>query len=268
MCNGSYDRNGLDLRLHFRVLWRFRAIVAIGFLLACALAFFSYARISFTGGSPTVTYRQSETWQASVLMFLTQKGFPYGYTVLPSNPAPVPGESGTTATSTTEVPRLADVGRFTQLSVYYAPFAQSDGFKAMLRRRTHISGVVQANAVLDPVHQYPLPYITVLAFAQTPTDAIALANDGSDVLSQYIVGQQTANRIPPAQRVEMQVFSHANKAVLATPRKKTAPVVVFLTVLLAAVGLAFILENLRPRIHPVAAADEGGEEALAARRPA
>ncbi len=35
-------------------------------------------------------------------------------------------------------------------------------------------------------------------------------------------------------------------------RSKTVPIVVFLTVMLAVIGLAFILENLRPRVRPVA----------------
>src|SRR5439155_14146343 len=101
-----------------------------------------------------------------------------------------------------------------------------------------------------------------------PADAIQLANDGSQVLSQYIVEQQKANAIPPSRRVQIQVLSSARKAVLATGRKKTTPIVVFLTVLLAAVGLTFILENLRPQIHQVARADEEAEHTLQARRPA
>jgi hypothetical protein len=234
--------------------------------LACALAFFSFARVSFAGGSPKIGYRQSETWQATVQMFLTQKGFPYGYTILPSNPTSVPGSGGT---ATTLVPSLADVNRFTQLSVYYAPFADSDAYRAMLRHRTHIKGIVKAQAVLDAAHLYPLPYISVFGYAATPKNAIQLANDGSQVLSQYIVGQQKANSIPPDRRVQIQVLSSARKAVLATGRKKTTPIVVFLTVLLAAVGLAFILENLRPQIHPVARADEEAEQAARQeRRPA
>ena len=255
----------MDLRLHFRVLWRFRVIVAVGLLLACVLAFLSFARVTFAGGSPKISYRQSQTWQATVLMFLTEKGFPYGYTILPTTSASVPGSGGT---ATTVVPSLADVNRFTQLSQYYAPFVQGDAFRAMLRSRSHIKGIVQAQAVLDAAHQYPLPYISLLGYAATPTDAIRLANDGSQVLSQYIVGQQNANGIPPSRRVEIQVLSSAQKAVLATGRKKTTPIVVFLTVLLAAVGLAFMLENLRPQIHQVARADEEAEHTLSARRQA
>ena len=42
------------------------------------------------------------------------------------------------------------------------------------------------------------------------------------------------------------------------PRKKTLPIVVFLTVMTGTVGLVFVLENLRSRVRPVpdAASDE------------
>jgi hypothetical protein len=253
----------VDLRLYFRVLWRFRFIVAIGFVLAGFLAFFSVARISFHGGSPRVSYRQPETWKATVLVFLTQKGFPYGYTVLPYNPAQLPATGSTLA----QVPRYADVGRFTELAVYYAPFVQSDEFRAMLRQQTHIKGLVQAQPVLDPAHQMPLPYIDLFALAPTPAAAVTLANKGSNVFQRYLVGQQNANGIPPSKRVEAQVISRAQRPVIFAGRKKTTPIAIFLTVLLAAIGLCFVLENLRPRVHKVEAIEDS-ERTIAARRPA
>lgn len=254
----------MDLRLYFRVLWRFRAIVGIGLLLACALAFFSYARVSFAGGSPKIAYRQAETWRASSLVFLTQKGFPYGYTVLP-----LTTPSGTTSSSTA-VPQYASPGTFTQLAQYYAFFTQSDAFQAMLRARVQVNGFVQAQTVLDPAHQFPLPYITIFGYAGSPNAAVALANAGSQVFASYLVRQQTANGIPPAKRVVAETISRARSATISTGRKKTTPIVVFLTVLLAAIGLAFVLENLRPRIHEIASAEDvSSEGAMAsARRPA
>ena len=76
----------MDLRLFSRVLWRFRFLVAGGLVLACVLSFLSFASISFAGGSPKLTYRQTERWKATAVLFVTQKGFPYGYTVLPTSP--------------------------------------------------------------------------------------------------------------------------------------------------------------------------------------
>ena len=47
----------MDLRLYSRVIWRFRIVVGLGLLLACALSFLSYAKLSFKGGSPKIGYR-------------------------------------------------------------------------------------------------------------------------------------------------------------------------------------------------------------------
>jgi hypothetical protein len=258
----------LDLRLYFRVLWRFRVIVAAGFLVACALAFFSYARVSFAGGSPKITYRQAETWRATVLFFVTQKGFPYGYTVLPYNPPSISGGAagGSGGAATGLVPRFATPLTFTQFAVYSAPFVQSDAFLAMLRKRTHIKGVVAAQAVVD-THLLPQPYVELFAYASEPGDAVRLANTASGVFRQYVLEQDVANGIPASKRVELQVLSQARNAVIFSPRKKTTPIVIFLTVLLAAVGLAFVLENLRPRVRTVAPEEEP-QQTGAARRTA
>jgi hypothetical protein len=259
----------LDLRLYFRVLWRFRVIVAAGFLLACVLTFFSVARVSFTGGSPTVSYRQAETWKATVLFFVTEKGFPYGYTVLPYNPPTTSGGAtgGSGAATSSPVPRFATPGTFSGLAVYYAPFVQSDAFQAMLRKRTHIRGVVAAQAVVD-IHLLPQPYVDLFAYAAKPGDAVRLANTASSVFQQYVLRQEVANRIPVGKRVELEVLSQAHQAAIYSPRKKTLPIVIFLTVMLAAVGLAFVLENLRPRVRTVGSSEDEAQQNVAARRTA
>lgn len=254
----------MDLRLYLRVIWRFRIVVGLGLVLACALAFFSYAKVSFKGGSPKIGYRQSETWQATSLVFMTQKGFPYGYTVLPYTQAG-PQTKGAVPNY---VPKYAAPGTFTQLAFYYAPFVQSDGFLALLRKRTHVPGVVQAHTIIDPTLRQAIPYLDIVAFSSTSAGAIKLANAGSQAFAQYIVDQQNANRVPQKLRVEAQIVSTAQGASVSTGRKKTTPIVIFLTVLLAAIGLSFVLENLRPRIRELETEAVQAPAAAAARRPA
>jgi hypothetical protein len=200
------------------------------------------------------------TYQANSLLFLTQKGFPYGYTVLPYDPTKV--GSGQAQL----VPRYADVNRFAGLSAYYAPFVRSDQYTAMLARETRAPGVVNANAIVDPVHGTAEPFITLSGYSTNARDAVTLANIGSKTLINYVTAQQNANNIPASQRVVLQVLSKAESAAVSTGRKKTTPIVVFLTVLLAAVGISFVLENLRPRVRSVQALEE--ERPVAARRPA
>ena len=66
--------------------------------------------------------------------------------------------------------------------------------------------------------------------------------------------QQQAAKIPTDQRINLQIVQRATAPVVVEPRKKTLAVVVFGAVLVATVGLAFILENLRPRVRAVAPA--------------
>src|SRR5436305_7201717 len=158
----------MDLRLYLRVIWRFRVIVGLGVILACTLSFFSYAKLSFQGGSPKISYRQSETWQASSLVFLTQKGFPYGYTIIPYTLS----AQQTKGATPNFVPKYAAPGTFTQLAFYYAPFVQSDGFHALLRQRTHVRGIVLAHTAIDQQLRQAMPYITMFGYSSTSAGAV------------------------------------------------------------------------------------------------
>ena len=201
----------MDLRLYLRVIWRFRVIVGLGLVLACALSFFSYAKLTFKGGSPKVSYRQAQTWEATSLVFLTQKGFPYGYTVLPYA---LSGQQ-TKGSTPNYVPKYAAPGTFTQLAFYYAPFVQSDGFHALLRQRTHAPGVVQAHTIIDPTLRQAIPYIDILGFSSTAAGAVDLANAGGQALAPVHrrpaererrsaeAARRRADRVDRAERVDL-----------------------------------------------------------------
>jgi hypothetical protein len=57
--------------------------------------------------------------------------------------------------------------------------------------------------------------------------------------------------VAPGKRVRVEVVRQPQVPTLLVPRKKTRPIIVFLTVAIATFGLAFILENLRPRVRVV-----------------
>ena len=67
--------------------------------------------------------------------------------------------------------------------------------------------------------------------------------------------------IPESQRVQVDVLAQPRGAVVIEPRKKTLPIVAFLTVITGTIGLVFVLENLRSRVRPVPDA-AAGESAL------
>ena len=62
--------------------------------------------------------------------------------------------------------------------------------------------------------------------------------------------QQRRTTCRRADRVVVQTGRHRHGARVFQPRSKTMPIVIFLAVMFATVGLAFLLENLRPRARP------------------
>ena len=74
-----------------------------------------------------------------------------------------------------------------------------------------------------------------------------MALGSAKALNTYISGQQRANKVPLADRVVVQTIVQPRRVQLFQPRSKTMAIVVFLGVMFATVGLAFVLENARPR---------------------
>ena len=231
----------MDLNLYFRVLWRFRLIVVLGLVLAVTVAFASMAKV---GSDGSISYRQQPTWQGTTRLFVTQQGFPWGRTILPGDPTSVP----TTATSSGI--QFADPTRLAGLSVYYAELINGDLIQRQIRKSVPSGSVLSATAVTDPTTNIPLALVDVTSVAHTAAQAARVSRAGATLFQSYIAHQQTSARIPPKQRVLLQVVS--TKATVIAGRKKTLAILGFLAVLIATIALAFVLENLRPRIQAVA----------------
>jgi hypothetical protein len=239
----------VDLNLYFRVLWRFRLIVATGFLLAVAIAIASLAKVGFAHGSLSISYRQQETWQATTRLFVTQQGFPWGRSVLPAvSPTPVP------PTSTSSGLQFADPTRLAGLAVVYAQLINGDLIQRQIRESVPPGTVLSAAPVTDPATNSPLPLVAVTSVAHTPAQAARVSQAGANLFRSYIADQQASAGIPLKQRVLLQVVS--TEAALIAGRKKTLAIVAFLAVLIATIALAFVLENLRPRIRVVSPVTE------------
>jgi hypothetical protein len=243
----------VDLNLYSRVLWRFRFIVAIGLVLAVSLAFASMVKVSFADGSLSLSHRQQETWQATTRLFVTQKGFPWGRTVLPADsPTPVP------PTPTSSKPQFADPTRLAFLAVYYAQLINGEPLQREIRKRVP-PGTAQsvppgtllsAAPVTDPATNSALALVDVMSLGHTRAQAARVSGAGASLFRSYIAHQQVSAGIPLNQRVLLQVVS--KKAALIEGRKKTLAIVAFLAVLIATIALTFVLENLRPRVQAVA----------------
>src|SRR5436190_10665171 len=105
----------MDIALYMRVMWRFRRLMVTGLILAFALAFLSYVKVS-PGGHPTMTYRSDEQWISYSTLFVTQQGFPWGRSVISSSS---PGETPAQKAQARDAEQFADPGRFASLAVLY-----------------------------------------------------------------------------------------------------------------------------------------------------
>ena len=225
----------MDIPLYGRVIWRFRWLVALGLILAVALSVLSMAKVSSHG----LSYRKHEIWQSSSTVLITQHGFPWGRSVLPASQ---PG-----ATS--------GPGWLSGLTELYAQFANSDQVRALMRRDGGSKNwTLTATPVIPLGTSSALPVIALAGLAYTPAGAIQATLVGRTAFLQYVKSQQASAAIPNGERVDLQVLKNVTPPIVVQPRKKTLPIVIFLAVISATLGLAFILENARPRVKPVALA--------------
>ena len=229
----------MDLAEYGRVLRRFWPLVVTGVILAISLAFLSLVRVTSHG----VSYRKPMVWQSQSVLLLNAPGFPYGRTLIPA------AGTGNSAQPQYENNNLAG------LTDLYSQFANSDDVRRLMRAEgAPRTWSITAAPAVPAIQGANLPVIALSGRANSASEAVSAVNYGSRALVEYVERQQQAAKTPTDQRIELQVVQRATKPVVVEPRKKTLAVVVFVALLIATVGLAFILENLRPRVRAVAPA--------------
>lgn len=231
----------MDLQLVSRVLWRFRALVVGGFLLALILALLAMVNISFDGGKPTFVYRDHEQWDSVSAIFVTSKRFtPWGEVRPPQIEGVQPGAAA----------QGVDPAHLTSLAGLYARLATSDEVLRLTMGNDPIpGGAIQAEPLAAGKNNdgEPLPMVGLSAVAWSAPEAHALATRHVKAFKKFIEERQAASRIPANNRVVVEIVQNPQRPILIGPRKKTRSVIVFLAVMIAVVALCFVLENLRPR---------------------
>lgn len=244
----------MDLQLILRVIWRFKLIVGVGVLLALALAFLSYYKVS-PSGDPKLAPRQSETWESLSTIFVTSRGFPWGSTGSPNEPVPTTGDGAEAAGDGEKA--AAKVGpdpvHLTALAALYIRLATSDPVIKEMEKSGPVEGELQAYPVAsdDSGRGTQLPMLTLAAQATGPGEARELADRHRRAFIRYIERQQASAGIPSNERVVLQTVREPTEAELLVGRKKSRPMIVLVAVLIVTLGLAFTLENLRPRVRVV-----------------
>jgi hypothetical protein len=242
----------VDLPLYLRVIWRFRLLVALGTSIALMLAVLTVVRVS--PSSPHFAYRQSQQFSSESKVFVTQQGFPWGY-ASPPTVTTTPQVDAAAEAKLLGPKQFADPTRFPSLAVLYAYLATSDPVKRIMLRSGPIDGAIVAAPVVVTQSGYgtTLPLVAIAATSNTPRRARALVIRATNAFRQFLETQQADNLIPSKNRVLLTVLARGDTPQLVKGRSKTLPLVVFITIITAVVGLAFLLENMRPRVRPVSA---------------
>ena len=230
----------MDVLLFGRVLWRFKFVVLGGFVLAVALAVLTVVKIDTAHGAPFIAKRTAPLYSSSATLLITQSGFPWGSAV----------QGYTTSPSAGPVAN-GDLSRLTSLANLYVQLANSDIIRTLVAKKapSTLALFASQNYSISPsFYSTPLPIVTLTATSRTGALAVADAQASANVLKTYLRQQQNAAGIDSSKRVVVQELQAPKKAVVVNTTKKTLPAVVFLTIMLAVLGLVFVLENMRPRV--------------------
>jgi len=226
----------MDLRMYFRVISRFRYLVFAGLTLACVLTFFSVFHVSFAHGMK-ISYRQSQTFVSEEQLYLnTQGGVPFRTSTATTDP-----KTG----AVIYPPNLVPPSSLGSTAILYAQLANSDLLKRLV---PNLPGIFLAYPVSIIVNSSStsLPFVAFDGYSTSPEKAVVVANRVSQAFISYVTQIQQAQKVPLSRRVLLDVSTKATTAKISKGRHYTAPIIVFLVVLIATLGLAFILENLRP----------------------
>jgi hypothetical protein len=229
----------MDLALFARVLWRYKYLVGGALVLGLVLAFVAYQNSG-----------DQARWTSESTVMVTQKGFPWGRVAIPVESAPAPGERPQAFT-----PQFADPSRLSSLATLYAELVEGDQVRARVETQNPIdpSATIDAQPMVGGVNaDQDLPLIKIVTEDKTAAGTLGLTSDVTKAFSEYLADEQQRSDIAAKERVIVQVMRQPGStqpgvATQVQGRSLTRPAVLFLALAFASIGLAFILENLRPR---------------------
>ena len=246
----------MDIRLLLRVLVRFRYLAIAAVLLAGLAMIVSAARLNTSTWK--LEFRQSLQYRSTSVLLVDGNQPSWLYAVTPggsSDPAAPDGSSS-----------IADPARLGGLTALYGFFVQSDAVRKLTGedpRNSVVTETITADA--GNGNREPLPLLAIIATGKSPSAATDLAGRATTAFQRYLVNRQADAQVLPADRVTLRVVNAPSPGELVAPRSYTRPIVAGMMILIAAIGLMLIIENLRPSAGPRLWADDGAPEPPAPR---
>lgn len=246
-------------------LKRFRLLIALGVVAGAALALTSAYKVDLGTFPPQLTAREQPTYTAGTQLEVTSPAAPY-YRSAVDVPVVTPNRSSTEEEE--EPTNLVEqdepsVATLIAAANYYPLVIEGDQVKA-LRERLYgkIDGQVTASAIgatTTPNRQEPgrLPFIQVIATADSPAGARRLAQNTADAFIRFVRDEQQRSNIRPAQRLVIEQLRKPERTFEVGGTSMNLPILIFVALVAFAVGLAYLLDRLFPRKRvAVAEADE------------
>jgi hypothetical protein len=236
----------MDLRLFFSVIGRFKLLVIAGVVLAACLAVFSVGKPELRNGKPALKYRKAAQYGTYTRVLLTAP------TV-----AEIKDAGPTGGVSPLDIQSSIQAG-LPGLATVYASFVGSDAIRSELYSTTHVNGLVAGSPVkVDPFGGGGyLPIVSIEAVADTPEGAVKLGGAVLPALKTYLKQLQRAGQLPLSETAGLTLLNQPAQVFVVRPHSKMLPIGVFIVALGAVFGLAFLLENLRPRVKLAAPPQE------------
>jgi len=216
-----------------------------------------------------VVYHREHTkkYTAAATLFVNSASAPYLRTaqtqVTPQSPKVKAvrskgrgGSSSTTLQSVAQPPSVSSSAPDTQTLVnaanLYPLLIQSDQIRRLRESEFGVTpGTITANALNASTNTYgvyhpgPLPIVQVKALSSTAAHAGKLAQDTVQTFGQWIAARQKAAGVPASQRIAVEELQAPVITATGGP-KKGLPLFIAVLIVLAACGIAVLLDRSRP----------------------
>lgn len=248
-------RSTMELALAIRDLWKHRVLLALGVVIAAAVAFLS------------VSHKSLQYSSASTQVLVDSTSSVIGNANEPFEP--LSGRAQVYSNFMTSPAILEAIGHQVGLAgaqIYAAgpvdanlPRVEQE--PTALKRNVELTGETKPYR-LSFENQGNTPTITINSQAPSTSQAIALANASAVALEQYVTGVESSDKIPVHSQVAIRQLGSASGAVVDGGISKTLAAIVFIAVFLLWCVLMLIATRFRKTWRASATLAEQRDEDL------